>query len=80
MKVEIKGNELGWILKLAEIGYNSEKFRKFIKENKLKGLDASIKALMVKFYPGNFYTGYSNTMWILIREIKNDSSPIKKKK
>lgn len=71
--IELKGNELGWILKLAEEHYISDKFQKYIKQFKLEALDKFLQELMCYFHPNNFSAGHSETIWILTKkEAKNE--------
>jgi len=66
--IELKGNELGWLLKLAEAHYISDKFRAYIKQHNLKSLDDFLKKLMCYFHPNNFNVGHSETTWVLSRK------------
>ena len=66
--VKIKGNELGWILKLAENHYMSKNFQNYIKKYKLDKLDDFLKLLLCRFHPNNFNPEDSSTIWILTKE------------
>jgi len=69
LKIEIKGNELGWIIKLAENHYNSILFRTWIRKKKLWKLDNFLMKLMSIFHPSNFNPGDEEKVWILTDEI-----------
>lgn len=47
--MELKGNELGWIIKLAEDHYLSEGFRKGMDKNNLRGLYAKLGTILGRF-------------------------------
>lgn len=67
--MEIKGNELQWILKLAEERLDSEEFQERMKET--PKLLRFLNNLMARFHPNNFYAGNSKNTWILV-EAKKD--------
>ena len=66
--MKINGNELGWILRLAEGHYDSEQFQQWLKKHDLEKLNDFLKELMCKFHPTNFYAGNSRKVWILTDE------------
>lgn len=75
--IEIKGNELGWLLNLAEKYYGSPQFREYIKKYKFQKLDNHIRLILLKFHPNNFSAGTSRQVWYLItkeelEQIKNE--------
>jgi len=67
-EITLRGNELGWILKLAEGHYDSKEFREWIKNNKLEKLNKLLSLLIAKFHPNNFNAGSSKTIWLLREE------------
>jgi len=71
MTLKLKGNELGWILKLAENHYMSTAFQDYIKKYNLDELNQFLKLLLCRFHPNNFNAGHNQTIWILT---KDDSS------
>lgn len=66
--IELKANELGWILKLAENHYDSKQFREYIKKHNLEKLNRFLKLLILRFHPNHFYVGHPETIWILIKK------------
>lgn len=71
MNLELKGNELGWLLKLAEKGYMCKEFREWIEKYNMQGVDDFLKVLMCKVHPNNFNPKSSNVTWV-IKEKEND--------
>ena len=73
-EITLKGNEFGWILKLAEERYVELKSSGKLKEYEV--LDNFLSNLLGRFHSNNFYSGSSETIWILTR-IDNDQKGIK---
>jgi hypothetical protein len=61
--MKLKGNELGWILKLAEIGFEKESFKKFREKN--PKLEKFLIQLLLRFHPNHFHAGFPNVTWEL---------------
>ena len=68
--IELKGNELGWIIKLAQEHLTSEQFQTYLKRHNLSQLQPFLHEVMGQFHELNFYAGTSEDVWILT----NDSS------
>jgi len=80
--IELSGNELGWILRLAELHNDSKDFKNYLKKFELEDLQKFLNLLIVKFHPSNFNCGNSKIKWILItkeelEDIKNESCKVK---
>ncbi len=61
----LTSSELGWLLLLAELHYDSKQFQNWIAKNKLERLNETLKLLICKIHPNNFILGNSKTIWIL---------------
>ena len=68
--IKLKGNELGWILKLANEYLLSEQFQTYLKRHDIPQLQSFLHQVMGQFHETNFYAGTSEDIWILT----NDSS------
>jgi len=66
--IELKGNELGWILRLADEHYRSKEFEEWVEQFKRGIVKEFLKQLMIKFHPNNFNYGTHMTKWILLTE------------
>lgn len=66
--IKLKGNELGWLIRMAEKGYMDEKFQQWLKDNELEGLHRFLKLLMCRFHPNNFNAGHSEDIWTLTND------------
>lgn len=66
--IELSGNELGWIIRLAEGYVNSEGFKGYRRRHLFQGaeLHSFLQELLARFHPNNFNCGNSRTKWILI--------------
>lgn len=71
-KIILKGNQLGWLIKLAEERLDDPKFIKYLGNNpELKDM---LYNLISTFHPTRFIHGTSNTIWTLTdeeREVKS---------
>jgi hypothetical protein len=59
----MKGNELEWLITLAELKFRSEEFQKFLRNE--PELSDTLDNLMRKFRPDVFNYGTSRTIWTL---------------
>jgi len=66
--IELKGNELGWILKLANEYLLSEQFQTYLKRYNLSQLQPFLHQIMGQFHETNFYAGTSEDKWILTND------------
>jgi len=64
--IKLKGNELGWILKLAQEHLLCESFQRTAPTK----LQRFLYELMGQFHEINFYVGTSKDIWILTNEPK----------
>ena len=65
-KIILKGNQLGWIIKLAEERLDDPKFIKYLMGNpQLKDM---LYNLIGTFHPTRFNHGTSDTIWTLTNE------------
>ncbi len=65
--VSLKGNELGWLIKLANDKWLSKEFQQFVSDK--PNLHRIFIKLFGKFHTTNFYAGTSEREW-RIEEIK----------
>lgn len=63
--VILKGNELGWLIRLAEEHLMSKGFQIYLKESKIQGLNPFLNELLAKFHPANFRHGSIDVTWVL---------------
>ena len=63
--IELTGNELGWIIKLAEMYSQSEAYKEFMKKH--TGVKRFVKGVLIKFHPNNFNPGNSTVDWYIIK-------------
>ena len=64
----LRGNELGWIFKLAEEKFDSKKFQEYLKKNNMEATFGFLNRLMAYIHPNNFDSGKSNDEWLLIKK------------
>ena len=62
-KIKLKGNELAWIIRLAQEHLTTDFVRSM--PPILRGF---LYELMGRFHEANFYAGDSNTTWVLIKK------------
>lgn len=61
--MELKGNELGWLIKLAEATYTNDEFQKSIEKH--PKLQKFLSDLISRFHDTRFNPGHSETTWVL---------------
>ena len=66
--IELKGNELGWIIKLAQTHLTSQDFHEYLIRNELYELQPFLHQIMGQFHETNFYAGTSEDKWILTND------------
>lgn len=71
-ELELKGNELGWLIKLADAHYFTPNFQTYLEKNHMRPLGEFLRALLCKVHPDNFCAGGNTTTWIIKR--KKESS------
>lgn len=76
--IKLKGNELGWILKLANEHLLSEQFQHYLKRYNLPELQPFLHRIMGQFHEANFYAGTSEDEWILTNDSPKQSKTEKK--
>lgn len=64
----IRGNELSWLIQLAESHLDSKTFQDYLTKNNLEPTRQFLNRLLADFHPNNFYTGRSDTEWLLTKK------------
>jgi hypothetical protein len=71
-EIILKGNELGWLIKLAETHFDSSTFHEWLKKANAPKLFDMSQNLLNKFYPCRFNAGGSETTWELRRLLEGE--------